>query len=180
MDDQMVIVSPGPSQVEELAALGRQAFISAYRVTLPERELLAYVREAFGVERLRHELQAENVCFFIARSDDNGIIGYIKILPSQLPACISSDSAIELQRLYVKEGFTGMGVGSRLLERGEKCAAQGNFDHLWLRVWEGNNRAIQMYLDRGYAVCGNDSYQVGIESRKVFVMQKTIKDPSTL
>jgi ribosomal protein S18 acetylase RimI-like enzyme len=176
MDDTITIISPDVSHAEELAALGRQTFIDAYRVTLPEQELLAYVEDAFSVGRIRQEIETSHADYLISLSSRKEICGYIKFVYSRLPLCVTAQQPVELQRLYVKDGFLGKRVGSLLLSHGEELVAAKKYSTVWLRVWEGNKRAQQMYLNRKYSFCGDEMYQVGSEERKVLVMLKKLDE----
>ena len=71
---------------------------------------------------------------------------------------ISAPDVAELQRLYLQERFTGLGIGYRLLTAAEERAAQGGASLLWATVWVGNERTLGVYPKRGYVLLGSPTY----------------------
>jgi GNAT superfamily N-acetyltransferase len=58
----------------------------------------------------------------------------------------------------VDDGYLGMGVGSRLLERAHTVALERH-RHIWLLVDERNRAAIRLYERLGYRIIGRDGAQ---------------------
>ncbi|MGB3122219.1 MAG: GNAT family N-acetyltransferase, partial [Pseudomonas sp.] len=74
------------------------------------------------------------------------------------PLTTKVGSASELQRLYIQERFTGLGIGQQLLQAAEHHAARQGASLLWATVWVGNERALGFYPRRGYAALGEPTY----------------------
>jgi len=174
MNNRIAIITPEKRHVAELAEFCQKTFTDAYRVTLPEKELQTYVEQTFAAERLRAEIQSPLCCYRLAVNPDGRICAYIKCIPSPSPSCVTGRGLVELQRFYVGPGCTGKGTGGRLLTSGEQAMAEKGYATIWLRVWEGNLQAQQMYLKRSYTFCGEEMYRVGREARKVLLMSKRL------
>ncbi|MFA4669281.1 GNAT family N-acetyltransferase [Pyrococcus kukulkanii] len=55
-----------------------------------------------------------------------------------------------IEHIAVMPGFQGMGIGTRLLEFGEEFARNNKFERLTLHVASSNERAIRLYMKRGF------------------------------
>ncbi|WMW22831.1 GNAT family N-acetyltransferase [Methanolobus mangrovi] len=162
------------SHVSFLSEFGKESFIDAYKLTLPMEELRAYVDGAFSEKLIKREMESSEALYLICKNSKGVICGYAKILNSEVPDCVTDNKAIELQRLYVKNESRGKGVGGILFENGEAISKQKGFNVVWLRVWDGNTAAQNIYVKWGYTFCGKEWYEVGKEKRKVLVMMKHI------
>ena len=80
----------------------------------------------------------------------------------------------ELQRLYVDADYRGHGLGKLLAVHSEMHVRNQAVRHLWLRVWEGNIAAQEIYSRWGYSIVGKEQYQVGEETRSVILMIKSL------
>ena len=57
------------------------------------------------------------------------------------------DNAFEIQRIYISQAFTGMGLGKQLFESALQEARDLGCDWGWLGVWERNFKA-QIFYDK--------------------------------
>lgn len=178
MNEQFDVVRANLSHVNFLSEFGKESFIDAYEVTLPIDELRTYVEEAFSEELIKHELESSESIYLLCKNAKGVICGYAKYVDSEMPDRLVPDRAIELQRLYVQNDCRGKGVGRLLSSYGESISQQKGFKVIWLRVWDGNTAAQQIYLKWGFTFCSEEAYQVGREKRKVLVMMKHIPSSS--
>lgn len=178
MNDQLDVVQANLSHVSFLSEFGKESFIDAYKVTLPMDELRTYVEEAFSEEQIKHEIESSESIYLLCKNAKGAICGYAKYVDSEMPDHLMHDRAIELQRLYVQNDRRGKGVGRLLSRYGDSISQQKGFKTVWLRVWDGNTTAQQIYLKWGYAFCSEETYQVGREKRKVLIMVKHIQASS--
>ncbi|MBP2031069.1 GNAT superfamily N-acetyltransferase [Methanohalophilus levihalophilus] len=174
MISQFNLIPANDSHVSFLSTFGKKSFVDAYKITLPEEELEDYVDIAFSREQIEHEIEKSNAFYFLCDHKKDGLCGYVKFICSKIPECVSSDNAIELKRLYVMDKYKGAGVGSLLSGCGESICQEHGFTALWLRVWDGNIAAQKIYLHWGYKFCGEETYEVGREKRRVLLMVKQI------
>lgn len=157
-----------------LSEFGKESFIDAYKITLPMEELRAYVDSAFSEKLIKREMESSEALFLICKNAKGVICGYAKFLNSEIPDCVVDSKAIELQRLYVNNESRGKGIGGLLFENGESIYKKKSFKVVWLRVWDGNTAAQNIYMKWGFTFCGKEWYEVGNEKRKVLVMMKPI------
>lgn len=162
------------SHVDFLSSFGRQSFIDTYREALSLPDLESYTAVAFATSRLLAELQDPAIHYLLCADRESSWCGYAKLLPSPLPDCMARQSAIELQRLYVANSYKGQRVGQLLLAQAERTAYHQGFQSIWLRVWEGNRIAQNLYLKARYTIVGEEPYHVGDDARTVLLMRKTL------
>lgn len=82
------------------------------------------------------------------------------------------DETVKLNRLGVREGWKGMGVGSRLLERAEESARARGSETIRLTTPENHPFLVEFYRSRGYTVTGE--YPLEYREYDEVVMEKTL------
>lgn len=172
----MTVIEADLSKVEYLADFGRKSFIYAYQCTLPLEELNKYVNNAFSESTIREEISGSSAIYFVCQDSELKPCGYAKLIQSPPPECINSNSCIELQRLYVDSDYRGKGIGKLLEAHCEANAKKRNISDIWLRVWEGNTVAQDIYRKWEFKIVGKESYRVGKDQRMVLIMHKFLSD----
>ena len=170
----MNVIDANTSHTKYLSDFGAKSFIDAYQSTLPLEALREYVDVAFSESSIRKEIEDALAAYFICLDSDSNPCGYAKLVQSAAPDSIGLDSHIELQRLYIDDAHRGQGAGRLLQSRAETHAASQNIYIMWLRVWEGNTVARDIYQHWGYTTAGDEPYEVGEESRTVLLMRKVL------
>lgn len=170
----MNIVQADASHIEFISDFGSKSFIYAYQCTLPIEELRKYIDITFSKSTILEEINSTSVAYFICQDSDMNPCGYAKLVQSSIPEGIKSNSCIELQRLYVKSDYRGHGVGKLLELHAETYARNSNINAIWLRVWDGNVVAHEIYKKWKFEVVGNELYQVGKDHRTVLLMLKSL------
>ncbi len=103
----------------------------------------------FSESTILEEIKGSLATYFICQDSNSKPCGYAKVIKSATPENIHSGS-IELQRLYVDSDYRGHGIGKLLETRGESYSRNRGIHHLWLRVWEGNVVAQDLYKKWGF------------------------------
>jgi ribosomal protein S18 acetylase RimI-like enzyme len=170
----MEVIKADLSHVQYLSDFGRKSFIHAYQCTLPLEELNKYINHAFSETTIRKEINGTKVIYFVCQDSELNLCGYAKLIQSPPPKCINSDNAIELQRLYVGSNSRGQGVGKILELHAESYAKSQNISDIWLRVWDGNTVAQDIYKKWEFEVVGDEPYIVGEDQRTVLLMSKSL------
>jgi len=110
---------------------------------------------------------------------DGSLAGFAQLLLRSTTHSLSSDSPCELNRLYVLRKWHGRGVARELMSAVLCMAAQGRCEHVWLGVWERNEKAIAFYRTFGFAVIGGHDFALGTDTQRDLVMAVQISAPST-
>jgi ribosomal protein S18 acetylase RimI-like enzyme len=170
VNDEIFSIRPAKeSDAESLADLGARTFADAYSSILPAEDLGAYLREAFSVERMIEDIANPEVLLFVA-STSEVVCAYIKLQPTTAPEPVEATNPIELMRLYILSGQQGCGIGTALMDAAFSVARDREYTTCWLKVWEGNHKAIGFYKSKGFSQIGNQAYPVGNVCRNVILM----------
>ncbi len=174
LGEQFTIIEADLTHVGFLSDFGRKSFVDSYKCTLPLEELEEYTRIAFAKDAISDEITDSSANYFICQDSASNPCGYSKLVLSNPPEFINPASSIELQRLYVDVDYRGHGLGKLLAVHSETNVRNQGVRHLWLRVWEGNIAAQEIYSRWSYSIAGNEQYQVGKETRTVILMIKSL------
>ena len=120
------------------------------------------------------EINGSLATYFICQDSSLNPCGYAKLIQSPIPECMNPDSCIELQRLYVDSDYRGRGIGKLLESHAESNSRNRDIRKIWLRVWEGNTVAQEIYKKWGFTIIGEEQYQVGEDQRTVLLMGKPL------
>ena len=172
---EIAIRRPTLEDAEVLAQMGKATFSRSYECVIPPKDLADYTADAFGVDRIRAELNNPAIIYFLATCK-NSPCGYAKLEPTPLPGGIDMPKPIELARLYASLGWMGKGIGTKLIEAGLEAAVQTGYRSCWLRVWDKNEWAIEFYRRWGFSKAGAEPYFVGQTSEPVIIMTRPMAD----
>jgi ribosomal protein S18 acetylase RimI-like enzyme len=158
-----------------LSDIGELTFTQSYASIIPPEELTSYTSRAFSVEQLKLELTVPSIIYLLAIIETIPC-GYSKLEPTTQPTEIDSSNPIELVRLYVLPDWIGKGIGAKLLKRSLNAAFEDGYRSCWLRVWEGNERAISFYRNWGFREVGSEPYWVGQCCKTVVLMVRILDE----
>jgi ribosomal protein S18 acetylase RimI-like enzyme len=133
------------SENKVLAQISSTTFFETYAQINPENSALlqAYVQETFNQHKIAQELQKPDVAFYLLESE-NQLIGYAK---TKGPL---RNSHLEIEKLYVMNGYHGQGYGKKLFLHIKQLALSNGQKSLWLSVYDQNKSAIEFYLNLGF------------------------------
>ncbi|MET3792061.1 GNAT family N-acetyltransferase [Aquamicrobium terrae] len=132
----MVRVRPAtPADAEALACIGLQAWQRGIGLLVP----------AHVADRIRADNPFRP---FIQAQGENILVAEIDGRPAGLGAREHRDDVIT--DIWVAPQWEGKGAGSALLAELERQIAGAGHDHARLQVAADNQRALQLYLARGY------------------------------
>ncbi len=158
-----------PEDARILSNMGELTFTRSYASIIAAQELASYTSRGFSIEQIESELAAPQITYFVALA---GTIpcGYSKLAPTPAPPAVEGVKPVELARLYVLPERTGMGIGGELIAASLDTAFEQGYRSCWLRVWQGNEKAIEFYRRWGFRRVGSEPYYVGKCSQTVLLM----------
>lgn len=152
-----------------LSSMGELTFTRSYADIIAAEELASYTSRAFSLERIRAELAIAEMTYLLALVGATPC-GYSKLEPTAPPVAINGPNPVELVRLYVLPDWTGKGIGTMLIRESLDAALERGYRSCWLRVWTGNERAIEFYRHWRFREVGREPYHVGRCSETVLLM----------
>ena len=140
-----------------IGVLGMQVFLDTYATQGIRRSIANEVLQAFAPDAITALMAEPGTALVVAESNQH-LVGFAQIKLNAGHPMIEMPDIAELQRLYIQERFTGLGIGYQLLQAAEQYAAQEGASMLWATVWVDNERALGFYPRRGYVVLGAPTY----------------------
>ena len=169
--DEFRIDKAGENDAGIIAKFGEKAFNDAFGHLNPPDDHAIYVKKAFSIDNIRHELKEETNYFYLAHHFDT-VFGYIKVKTGAFPTELKAVSPLELERIYVDKSLHGKGVGKRLMETCVLHALTHGNDAVWLGTWDINFKAIRFYESHGFKTIGNRIFVVGNDRQNDVIMAK--------
>ena len=157
----------------KLSELCRETFYKKWLSTNTEKDLQTYMNEFFSVEKLETELKNDSIYYLLAFNDEV-LIGYIKLNRNLSEGNLGGLKPIELQRMYVKENFIGIGVGKQLMNEAIKISMNENFEVMWLGAWENNIQALKFYKRFGFEIYGSHEFVLGEDITTDLLLKKIL------
>jgi ribosomal protein S18 acetylase RimI-like enzyme len=156
-----------------VSVLAGVTFYEAYFEQDSPPSLVDYILESFELMKIRAEIESAQSTFFIIYLDGHAV-GYAKLREESKVDCVSSEGAVELQRIYLVERVFGRGIGEVLLRHCLEFAKQKGFSTLWLGVWEENTRARKFYAKYGFRRVGTITFPYGETVGINHVLEKSL------
>lgn len=159
--------------LQTIQGIGRQTFIETFAESNTEADMNTYLEKSFNEEKLSRELTNPDSLFFIAWEDKNAV-GYLKVNSGSAQTEPQDDSALEIERIYVKASHHGKKVGQLLFEKATEIAEHQHSSYIWLGVWEQNPRAIRFYEKNGFVVFDKHIFKMGDDEQVDIMMKKVL------
>ncbi|MFZ6722138.1 GNAT family N-acetyltransferase [Undibacterium sp. Ji49W] len=156
-----------------LSVLAMQVFLDTYATTGIRPAIAKEVLHAFSVSAFTDLLARDGTFTHVAERDGN-LLAFSQIGLETRQELVGATHPAELDRLYVQEPFTHMGLGSQLLRVAEATAVQHGADVMWLTPWVHNVRALQFYARLGYVDVGGTSFFMEGEAHENRVLCKRL------
>jgi len=163
------------ADVIQLQQISIRTFFETFSAVNSEEDMNAYLNESFSVERLIAELNNELSQFYFAALNGE-VIGYLKLNLGQAQTEIKDTNALEIERIYVLQGFHGKKVGQLLYNKAIQIANEISAKYVWLGVWEKNHRAINFYQKNGFVEFDQHIFRLGADEQIDLMMKKILTD----
>lgn len=151
--------------LELLREVSIETFTDTFAAQNKPENIAAYLERANAPEQLTKELRDEHSTFYFLMVEEN-VVGYLKVN--------EEESALEVERIYIRKAFKRRGFGTQLIQKAESIAQEKGKTMIWLGVWEFNPNAIAFYEQLGFVRDGAHSFFMGDEEQTDFIMKKTL------
>ena len=161
----------GPDDAEALSRIGAETFTETFGHLYPPRDLADFLVYAYGLERIRADLDDPAQASWIVEAD-GAVVGYALAGPCDLPHDAVTPACGELKRLYVLKRLQGDGTGSRLLAEVLAWLETDGPRRLWIGVWSENLGAQRLYRRMGFEQVGEYEFIVGHTRDREFILRR--------
>jgi ribosomal protein S18 acetylase RimI-like enzyme len=142
-----------------IADISRETFSDTFAVHNTKADMDKFLSEQFSKEQLIAQVGEDGNTFLLAYIN-NEPAGYL-FLKEGTEERLANKNAIEISRIYARSLFMGKGIGKTLLQAAIAHAHKEKKEHIWLGVWEHNQRAINFYTSFGFEKFGEQDFLLG-------------------
>ena len=162
-----------PSDALCLGVLATQVWLDTYATEGIRTALANEVRTAFSTQAIAALLGRVNTHFRVAESHGH-LIAFAQLTLGATHELVARGPAAEVERLYVQEPFTRLGIGGALLAEAEAIAAARGAACIWLTPWAENWRALRFYAKHAYVDLGRTDFVMEGERVENRVLAKSL------
>jgi ribosomal protein S18 acetylase RimI-like enzyme len=159
--------------LQELQAISLDTFNETFSHQNPPENMQAYLEKAFALKQLEKELSNPASQFFFVYFD-NEIAAYLKLNTGDAQSEEMGEEALEVERIYIKNGFQKQGLGKFMINKAIEIAVMQHKQRIWLGVWDRNENAVAFYKKMGFVQTGKHSFYMGDEEQIDFIMTKAL------
>ena len=159
--------------IKELQELSKATFYETFAWANTIESLEMYLKNSFSEKKLFNEINNPDSQFYFAKHNGNAI-GYLKVNTGKAQTELQDSEAMEIERIYVLKEFHGKGIGQILFDKALQIANNKKLSHLWLGVWNKNERAVNFYKKNGFAEFGTHIFMMGNKKQTDLMMKLDI------
>ncbi len=168
------IVSIGSHQVELLREVAIETYQSTFGPYMNQEDLKTYFNSDLSLARLKKELEnPDSQHYFLLVGEE--IAGFLKLNQGLAQTEQELPNAFEIQRIYLKQAYQGLGFGKILFDFAMEKALASNCDWVWLGVWEHNIRAQAFYQKYGFERFGQHEFVTGNKIDTDWLLRKPLE-----
>lgn len=171
--EHITITVATAESISTIQQIGKETFYETFSGSNTKEDMQKYLDENFSEEKVKSELNNNESMFFVAW-DESLPVGYLKVNVGAAQTEDQGNTALEIERIYVKSSHHGKKVGQMLYEQALVTAEQLKKDTIWLGVWEENPRAIRFYEKNGFFAFDRHIFKMGDDEQTDIMMRKTL------
>lgn len=144
-----------------LARLGADTFVAAFGHLYKPEDLAAFLGEVHNPEAVAGEIAGDE-CTHCLVEHEGELVAFCKLrYPTKFTDYSDAANPIELGQLYALPGFTGSGIGGKLMDWALAQARAGGHDAVLLSVYAENFGAQRFYQRYGFGKIADITFRVG-------------------
>lgn len=161
------------SDALRLAELAELTFRSTFEAANTHDDMTLHCATHYGEAIQSQEIADPNMATLVCEHQGQ-LIGFAQLRWGRTPDCIKAERLAEIQRLYVRPTWHGMGVAHDLMAQSMALAQAAGADQVWLGVWEHNPRALAFYTKWGFSAVGDHTFAVGTDPQRDIIMTRRV------
>lgn len=144
-----------------LARLGADTFVAAFGHLYKPEDLAAFLAEVHNPEAVAGEIAGDE-CTHCLVEHEGELVAFCKLrYPTKFTDYSDAANPIELGQLYALPGYTGSGIGGKLMDWALTQARAGGHDAVLLSVYAENFGAQRFYQRYGFGKIADITFRVG-------------------
>lgn len=162
------------TDINELQKVSVETFYDTFADQNTEKNMQDYLSNSYNFETLTEELKNKNSFFYFVLSDEDDIMGYLKLNINDAQSEDDFENALEIERIYIRKEFQKQGLGKVLYNIALTKATELEKQRIWLGVWEFNQNAKAFYQHLGFEFVGSHIFNMGADPQTDLIMVKSI------
>lgn len=162
------------TDINELQKVSVETFYDTFADQNTEKNMQDYLSNSYNFETLTEELKNKNSFFYFVLSDEDDIMGYLKLNINDAQSEDDFENALEIERIYIRKEFQKQGLGKILYNIALTKATELEKQRIWLGVWEFNQNAKAFYQHLGFEFVGSHIFNMGADPQTDLIMVKSI------
>jgi len=176
--EHLGVATPGPTDIEELAAVAARTFPLACPPSAVPQNIVAFIDAHLSAERFAEYLADEDRVV-LAAYQDGRIVGYCMLIrgvpdDADVRRAVTLRPALELSKMYVLPDSHGGEASNMLMRAVLNRAASTGAKSVWLGVNQQNRRAQRFYAKHGFTINGTKTFRLGSGVENDFVMVRVV------
>lgn len=159
-----------PSELNELLEIGSSTFADSFGALNNKEDFDQYMEKSFNLAKITEEYNNPDSHFYFACQQEN-LVGYLKLNEGEAQTEKGLHNALEIERIYVRFGQQGKGIGQLLFDKALEVARENNFEQVWLGVWDRNSDAIRFYERNGFEKFATHPFKLGTDDQTDILMK---------
>jgi GNAT superfamily N-acetyltransferase len=164
-----------PLLYDDYIKIGTTAYNQHYRHLWPYGDTSTYIENSFTKEVLLKEEKDENTALYLLKMKDD-YVGILKITLDMAIAKLNKSEALYLDKIYIQNEFTGLGIGRETLKFIEIKARELSKKAIFLGAMQ-NGPALSFYLANNFSIIDTTKvpFKNVIEKEKpMFILLKKV------
>ena len=159
-----------PADAPALATFAAEVFPLGCPATDPA-DLAAYISTELTPERFTALTVDPNIIVLLAEAiAPRRIVAYMVIVRRSPHPALAAPATAEFRKLYLHPETHGTGLSSALLHCALSILNAEGLRPIWLSCFSENPRAIAFYKKWGFEIVGEQTFLVGADHQKDFLM----------
>jgi ribosomal protein S18 acetylase RimI-like enzyme len=142
-----------------LADIGAATFYETFSAHNEKADMVKYIEKTYNLKQVEDNLKEPNIHYYVAYNERQDV-GYIKLI-DKVDVDGLEGQIMELEKIYVRQFAHGSKVASLLMQQAIDLARTKGAKHLYLGVWQENERALAFYKKFGFEVFNTRTFQLG-------------------
>jgi diamine N-acetyltransferase len=153
-NDRVEIRRATPEDALLISEISAITFFDTFKGTCTDDDMHEFIEQYFNEKQVFKELSDANDFYYFAFVNGDAA-GYIRIKEEISDVeIINRYKGVELKRIYVLKEYHSKKIGAALMNFALDLATAGNYELIWLGVWEHNERAKAFYHKFGFIDSG--------------------------
>ncbi len=155
------------THIPVLAELAARTFTEAFGSSMEPEELKLSLEENRSEAFFERTFDLGEI---LGAWDGEKLVGYVQFGKVLMEDAGANPEDGELGRLYVDSAYQRQGIGRRLMEAALDRPRMKGAPRVFLQVWDENHKAIALYRQYGFEVCGETHFVAGGRAMTDLVM----------